>query len=172
MATAATAELEEGQRALLALLATIPDAALDWEPGGGEWSLKRIIAHIAHAYDFYILIVQEARGHNFGPIRLTPELDGWQRLLATDAAVKACPTVADVLAAVTQAYEPALALFHNLTPAELDHPFLFYNKPVDAAPISTTLRRRVLGEAANHLREHEPQVIETLARWQAAVSGR
>jgi hypothetical protein len=42
-------------------------------------------------------------------------------------------------------------------------PFLFYNKPADPVPLTTT-RRRVLGEAAKHLYEHEPQVLATLAR--------
>ena len=36
----------------------------------------------------------------------------------------------------------------------------------DAEPVTTTLRDRVIQMAASHLREHQTQMLETLARWQ------
>ena len=40
----------------------------------------------------------------------------------------------------------------------------------DAQPETTTLRQRVLQTAADHLREHQAQLAETLVRWRAWVT--
>src|SRR5690242_10538134 len=95
---------------VVGLIQTIPGAALDWQPDGESWSCKRIVAHIAHAYDFYLLIVEQARATDFEAVTLSPALPGWGRVLATDAAVLACEDVPAVLAQLTAAYERALAV--------------------------------------------------------------
>ncbi len=153
------------------LIGTIPDSALDWQPEADHWSAKRIVAHIAHAYDFFLLIVEQARAADFGTARLDPGLPGWQRVEATDAAVLACRDVPEVLDQLAAARDHALAVSEAITLDELDRPFTLDEldswRP-DAAPQTTTLRHRVLEIAADHLDEHHAHLVETLARWRQA----
>src|SRR5260221_6261866 len=93
----ALTRMRAAHQRVAALISTIPDAALDWQPDAASWSAKRIVAHIAHAYDFYLLIVERARAADFGTARLDPGLPDWQRVEATDAALLACPDVPHVL---------------------------------------------------------------------------
>ena len=72
---------------IVATIRTIPDAALDWQPASEDWTLKYVIGHLAHANDFYVMIVDEARAMSFGNVRLHPELEGFRRMMATAAAV-------------------------------------------------------------------------------------
>ena len=53
MAGTVTADLEAAHDAVVADIAALPDAALDWRPGGEEWPVRRIVGHLAHANDFY-----------------------------------------------------------------------------------------------------------------------
>lgn len=168
MAAAEVAAVAEAHAAIVALIKTIPDAALDWRLSADEWSLKQIIAHIAHAYDFYITIIEETRASDFGDVYLIPGSAGWRRIEATDTAVMQCATVAAVLDRLTLAYQSAMAIFEGLTPAELDRPFILYAWRPDATDEHCTFRRRVLQTAAEHLREHRVQVADILTRWQAA----
>src|SRR5262249_35102505 len=139
-----TVELTAAHQGVVAVVESIQDAALDWCPEEEEWSLKQTIGHIAHAYDFFVMIVEEARAQDFGSVRLYQELAGWQRMLNTDGAVAACSTVSAALARLEQAYKQALPVLQGITPEELDHPFVLYSWRPDAAPVGTTLRQRVL----------------------------
>jgi uncharacterized damage-inducible protein DinB len=169
MTNEATAELSAAHEAVTALIGIIPDEALDWQPGEGGWSLKQTIGHIAHAYDFYVAIIEQARADQFGTVRLQAKSPGWYRLLAIDAAIAQCASVPAVLERMAQTYQRALAVFEGLTAEELDRSFVFYTWRADAQPEPTTLRRRVLQTAADHLREHRGQLAETFAQWKAAV---
>jgi uncharacterized damage-inducible protein DinB len=162
----ATADLAVAHAAIGPMIRTIPDAALDWRPSGEEWSIKQIIGHLAHASDFYIMIVDEARATSFGTVVPRPELDGWQRMVATDAAVAACTTTQAALDCCERAYQGMLAVLDGITPNELDWPFGFHRP--DAEPYTTTLRQRVIQTAASHICEHQTHLSETLARWQTA----
>src|ERR671926_155694 len=82
-----TAAIVDAHDAVVPLIRTIPDAALDWQPSSDVWSLKQIISHLAHANDFYVMIVNEVRTTRFGTVQLHRDLAGWQQMLATDAAV-------------------------------------------------------------------------------------
>jgi uncharacterized damage-inducible protein DinB len=171
MAETPTAQVTEAQDAVVALIRAIPDAALDWQPGDDAWSLKRTIAHVAHAYDFYLLIIEQTRASDFGTVGLRPEQPGWQHLVATDEAVLRCTTVAETFDQLESAYQRALAVFSRLAPDELDRAFVLTSWRPDVAPETTTLRVRVLETAASHLREHQSQLAETLAHWRAATAG-
>ena len=163
--TAELTALAACHREVVAIIEMIPEAALDWRPGEGEWSLKQTIGHIAHAYDFYITIVEEARAQGFGAVKLHAEIPGYRRMLATDAEVAQCATRAAILDRLNQAYQQALAVLQGIAPEELDRPFVFYRWQSEPEPVTTTLRRRVLQTAIEHLREHRAHLAETLELW-------
>src|SRR5215472_11934704 len=98
MEAASIQDLMAAHDEIVALIATISDAALDWQPDEASWSLKRTLAHITHAYAFYLMIVDEARTRDFGAVRLHPDLPGWRRVEEIDATVLACVTTPDILA--------------------------------------------------------------------------
>jgi uncharacterized damage-inducible protein DinB len=167
MAAAEVTAVAEAHAAVVALIKTIPDAALDWRPSVDEWSLKQTIAHVAHAYAFYLTIIEETRASEFGDVYLISGSAGWRRIEATDSAVMQCATVAAVLDQLALTYQSAMAIFESLTPEELDRPFLLHAWRPDAETEHCTFRLRVLQTAAQHLREHQAQVADFLARWQA-----
>ena len=146
------------------LISTIPDAALGWQPSSDSWSLKQIISHLAHANDFYVMIVDEARATRFGTLQLHPNLVGWQQMLATDAAVAACTTTVAVLDCFERTYQGMLDVLADIQPQELDQPFIFWQP--DNQPYTTTLRQRVIQMAAEHMREHQVHLSDTLTLWQ------
>ena len=160
----ATGEIEAAHAELAVTIAAIPDVALDWQPGGDEWSLKQVIGHLAHANAFYITIVEQARAAGFGTVRLRRGSAGWRRMLATDSAVAACTTTAGALDCFEQAYQQALALLRTLSPDELDRSFVFRSWQPGAEPVTTTLRQRVIQAMADHLREHQAQLAAVSAR--------
>lgn len=168
MAATEVTAVAETHTAIVALIETIPDAALDWRPSADEWSLKQTIAHIAHAYDFYITIIEETCASDFGDVYLVPGSAGWRRIEATDTAVMQCATIPAALDRLTLAYQSAMAIFEGLAPAELERPFMLHAWRPDAETEHCTFRQRVLQTAADHLREHQAQVADSLAHWQAA----
>jgi uncharacterized damage-inducible protein DinB len=168
MAQPALADLAAAHGELAAFVRGLPDEALDWRADDESWSLKQTIAHVTHAYDFYLMIVEETLGAGFGTVQLHPELAGWQRLLATDAAVNACTTVSAALDLFNQAYERLNSVLEHLTLEELDHEFVLLPLRPDAEAVTRTLRRRVLETAADHLREHQAQMSDTLAGWRSS----
>src|SRR5215470_17424690 len=91
------ADLAAAHDETVGVIRAIPDAALDWPPGGAEWPLKRIIGHLAHANDFYMMILDEVFAANFGHVRLHDGLPGFQRMAATDAAVAGCSSTTAAL---------------------------------------------------------------------------
>jgi DinB superfamily len=161
-----TADIRDAHDSAIALIRTIPNAALDWQPGSDAWSLKQIIGHLAHANDFYVMIVGEVRATRFGTVHLHPDLAGWQQMLATDAAVAACTTTLTALDCFERTYRGMLDVLDTLRPEEIEQPFVF-RRPGDE-PLPTTLRQRVILMAAEHLREHQPHLSDMLARWQTA----
>lgn len=159
--------LRAAQERVVKLVQTISDAALDWQLDADSWSPKRIVAHIAHAYDFYLLIVEQTRVAEFGTVSLHPEQPGWRHVEATDAAAMASETVSALLAVLDATYERALVIFEGITSQELDRPFELASWRPDVAPVTTTLRHRVLETATDHLDEHREHLAATLARWEA-----
>jgi uncharacterized damage-inducible protein DinB len=166
MPLTATGEVEAAHAGVVALIGAIPDAALDWQPGRDEWSPKQVIGHLAHANDFYVTILEEARAADFGAVRLHRDSTGWRRMLAIDAAVAQCTTGSAALDYFERVYQQALVALQNTSPEELDHPFVFYTWHPGAQPVNTTLRQRVIHQMADHLREHQAQLADLLARWQ------
>jgi hypothetical protein len=162
------AQLRAAHARVVALVRTIPEAALDWQPDADSWSPKRIVAHIAHGYEFYLLIVDQARATDFGTAHLRPDQSGWQRMVATDEAALQCETVPALLAVLDATYDRALAVFEGITPVELDRPFMLASWRPDQAPEATTLRRRVLEMATDHLDEHHEHLAATLESWRKA----
>src|SRR5258706_11670660 len=156
----ATAELAAAHAAIVPMIRTIPDAALDWRAGDEEWSIKQIIGHLAHANDFYVMIVDEARATSFGTVVPRPELDGWQRMAATYAAVAECRSTQAALDCFERTYQGMLAILYGITADELDRRFVFHRP--DAEPYTTTLRQRVIQTAASHICEHQAHLSDTL----------
>jgi hypothetical protein len=165
MAGTVTADLEAAHDVVVADIAAIPDAALDWRPGGEEWPIRQILGHLVHANDFYVMIVDAARAAEFGEVELHPGLPGWRRMQDTDAAVAACADVPAVLDCFERTFGRLLALLRGLTPEELDRPFVLRSPQ---PTVTTTLRERVVRTAAEHLREHQAHLEETLTRWREA----
>jgi DinB superfamily len=159
-----TAAIVDAHDAVVPLIRTIPDAALDWQPNTDVWSLKQIISHLAHANDFYVMIVDEVRATRFGTVQLPPDLTGWQQMAATDAAVAVCRTTLGVLNCFERTYRRMLEVLATIRGEELDLPFVFWQR--DNQPYTTTLRQRVIQMAAEHLREHQVHLSNTLALWQ------
>lgn len=164
----AIADLKAAYDEIVSAILEIPDAALDWQPDNGNWSLKFIISHLAHANDFYIMIIDEARASNLGTVRLHTELSGWQRMRVTDEAVARCRTVAAAVGYFEHTYQQLQDTLESITPDELDQQFIFYAWQPDARPVGTTLCQRVIWSCASHIREHQIQLSSTLADWRAA----
>ncbi len=160
-----TADIVDAHDSVVPLIRTIPDAALDWQPSSDSWSLKQIISHLAHANDFYVMIVDEVRATGFGTVRLHPDLAGWQQMAATNAAVAACTTAQAVLDCFERTYQRMMDVLTDIRLEELDQPFVFWR--ADDKAQTTTLRQRVIQMAAEHMREHGPQLTQTLASWQS-----
>jgi uncharacterized damage-inducible protein DinB len=167
MAQPEMADLAAAHGEIGAFICGLPDEAPDWRADDESWSLKQALAHITHAYDFYLMIVEETLGAGFGTVRLHPELAGWQRLLATDAAVNACSTVSAALELFNHAYGRLSLALEHLSPEEMDREFVLLPLRPDDEAVTRTLRRRVLDIAADHLREHKAQMSDMLAGWQA-----
>lgn len=166
---AGIAELTAAHAEVVAVIRTIPDMALDWQPSSDDWSFRQIVGHLAHANDFYVLIMDEVRASNFGCLKLHLELPGFQRMLATDAEVTQCTTVFAVLDCFEHAYQRMLAVLQTIRPVEFDQSFvLWYAWKPDVVPETTTLRQRVLATATSHIQEHQAQLVDTLARWHVA----
>ena len=144
-------------------IGAVPASAFDWRPGEAEFSPKQIVAHLASANDFYVMIVDEARTTQFGDVRLHPGLAGWRSMQATDAAIAQCMTTLAALDCFERTYQRMLEVLDEIRPEELDRPFVFWRP--DTAPSTTTLRQRVIGMAAEHMREHLPHLSRSLAEW-------
>jgi uncharacterized damage-inducible protein DinB len=162
---AALATLNTAYDAVAPLIQAIPDESLDWRPGEDEFSLKQIVVHLTHANDFYLMIVEEVRAANFSIVRLHRESLGWQRMAATDAEAMQCTSVAALSECFERAYQRLLTTLMEVTKGELERPFVLYSMQPDTEPLTTTLRHRVFLTAADHLREHQAQLADTLAQW-------
>ena len=64
---------------------------------------------------------------------------------------------------------PGDGIGKETTPEELDRPFVLRSPQ---PTVTRTLRERVVRTAAEHLREHQAHLAETLVRWRAAQSVR
>ena len=152
---------------VVAFIATIPEEALDWQPGGEEWSLRQIIEHISGVGAFYGYIVEAARASNFGLVTFNREEVG-RRLAGHQAAFAQCRTVPQVLAYFERAYRQGLDVLEAIAPDELHRPFQLQTMRPGGEPATVTLRRRVVESMGGHLREHAGQLRETLERWRQA----
>ena len=160
-----TADIADAHDAVVLLIRAIPDGALDWQPSPDAWSLKQIISHLAHANDFYVMIVEEVRTTHFGIVQLHPNLAGWQQMMLTDATVAVCTSTAAALDCFEHTYQRMRDILETIRAEEVDQPFVFWR--ADNEPHTTTLRQRVIVMAAEHLREHQVHLSDTLALWQA-----
>lgn len=155
-----------------AAIGAVPAAAFEWRPGEAEFSPKQIVAHLASANDFYLMIIDEALASGFGAVRLSQGPPGVSRVLATHADMNKRTTVAEALDGFRYASRRLLDALERLTPEQLDRPFVLDDAlQPDGGRETTTLRRRIVGRCAEHLREHHAQLDETLALWRRSQAG-
>ena len=155
------AELDAASQAVASFIQTIPDASLDQQVDTDAWSVKQIIAHLAHSHNFYMMIVSLARENHFVEVLLSPSLSGLQQVRATNQQVRACTTSAAAAKIFQDTFAQLQAMLISLTPQDLDRPFQMYELETTTAQI-TTLRQRVIQTATEHLYEHLAQIQSLL----------
>jgi len=154
-------ELDAASRAVASFIQTIPDAALDQQVDTDAWSVKQIIAHLAHSHNFYMIIVTLARENHFVEVLLSPSLSGLQQVRATNQQVRACTTSAAAANVFQDTFAQLRTMLISLTPQDLDRPFQMYELETTTAEI-TTLRQRVIQTATEHMYEHLAQIQRAL----------
>ena len=155
-------ELDAASQAVASFIQTIPDTALDQQVETDAWSVKQIIAHLAHSHNFYMIIVTLARENQFVEVHLSPSLSGWQQVRVTNEQVRACTTSAAAANIFQGTFAQLRAMLISLTPQDLDRPFPMVELETTTAQI-TTLRQRVIQTATEHLYEHLAQMQSSLA---------
>jgi uncharacterized damage-inducible protein DinB len=154
-------ELDAASQAVASFIQTIPDTALDQQVDSDAWSVKQIIAHLAHSHNFYMMIVSLARENHFVEVLLSPSLSGWQQVRGTNKRVRACTTSAAAANIFQDTFAQLRAMLISLTPQDLDRPFQMYELETSTAHI-TTLRQRVIQTATEHMYEHLAQIQSSL----------
>lgn len=151
---------------VVAIIRSIPDTALDWQPGGEEWSLKQVIGHLAGAGIFFAYILDSARATDFGPVTLSRE-EIIRRGAEQQVALQRCKTTNDVLENFQQGYDKTLQAIASMTLEEVDRPFQLQELRPGSEPSQVTLRSRFVDRFGAHLRDHEGQLKATIASWRA-----
>jgi hypothetical protein len=164
--------LAQAHDAVISVIQRVPDLALDWCPREDEFTPKRIIAHLAHSNDFYVMIVEEARSIGFSVIRFHQGLPGWQRFMKTDTEAMQCISAQSLLDCFERAYQNMLQMLHGLSDVELDRNFIVDEARSDRPPVETTLRKRVIDTCAEHMNEHREQLINILALYERHLQTR
>jgi len=154
-------ELDAASQAVASFIQTIPDTALDQQVETDAWSVKQIIAHLAHSHNFYMIIVTLARENHFVEVHLSPSLSGWQQVRVTNEQVRACTTSAAAANIFQGTFAQLRAMLISLTPQDLDRPFPMVELETTTAQI-TTLRQRVIQTATEHMYEHLAQIQSSL----------
>jgi len=154
-------ELEAAGQALASFIQTIPDTALDQQVDTDAWSVKQIIAHLAHSHNFYMIIVTLARENHFVDVKLSLSLSSWQQVRATNQQVLACTTSAAAANIFQDTFAQLRAMLVSLTSQDLDRPFQMYELETTTAQI-TTLRQRVIQTATEHMYQHLAQIQSSL----------
>jgi len=154
-------ELDAASQAVASFIQTIPDTALDQQVDTDAWSVKQIIAHLAHSHTFFMIIVTLARENHFVEVLLSPSLSGLQQVRATNQQVRACTTSAAAATIFQDTFAQLRAMLISLTPQDLDRPFQMYE--FSTAAQITTLRQRVIQTATEHMYEHLAQIQSSLA---------
>jgi len=149
-------ELDAARQAVASFIQTIPDTALDQHGDTDAWSVKQIIAHLAHSHTFFMIIVTLARENHFGDVILSPSLS------RTNEHVLACTTSAAAATLFQDTFAQLRAMLISLTPQDLDRPFQIYEGQTTTAQI-TTLRQRVIQTATEHMDERLAQIQSSLA---------
>ena len=155
-------ELDTASQAVASFVQTIPDTALDQQVDADAWSVKQIIAHLAHSHMFYMIIVTLARENHFVDVILSPSLSSWQQVRATREQALACTTSAAAAHIFQDTFAQLRAMLISLTPQDLDRPFQMYEWQTTTAEL-TTLRQRVIQTATEHMYEHLAQIQSLLA---------
>lgn len=153
--------------ATVAIIKDIPDEALAWQPGDGEWSLKHILAHISGTGEFFRYIVERAQSGGFSHVALDDELRA--RMGAFRATFAELNTTGEMLDSFERSWHKAQEVMAAIPQGDLDREFTMQEgfRPGEA-PRTVTLRKRVVEQFGRHLADHEGQLRETLARWRAA----
>ena len=161
MAINFVSELDATGQAVASFIQTIPDTALNQQVDTDAWSVKQIIAHLAHSHNFYMIIVTLARENHFVEVHLSPSLSGWQQVRVTNEQVRACTTSAAAANIFQDTFAQLRAMLISLTPQDLDRPFQMYELETTTAQI-TTLRQRVIQTATEHMYQHLAQIQSSL----------
>ena len=154
-------ELDAASQAVASFIQTIPDTALDQQGDTDAWSVKQIIAHLAHSHTFYMIIVTLARENHFVEVILSPSLSSLQQVRATNEQVCACTTSAAAAHIFQDTFAQLRMMLISLMPQDLDQPFQMYE--FSTAAQITTLRQRVIQTATEHMYEHLAQLQSSLA---------
>ncbi len=161
MAINFVSELDAAGQAVASFIQTIPDTALNQQVDTDAWSVKQIIAHLAHSHNFYMIIVTLARENHFVEVHLSPSLSGWQQVRVTNEQVRACTTSAAAANIFQGTFAQLRAMLISLTSQDLDRPFQMYELETTTAQI-TTLRQRVIQTATEHMYQHLAQIQSSL----------
>ena len=136
------------------LLAPLVDAALDADPGGGEWTIRQTLAHLVHVQRAY-----PAFGSWWLSREQTPELpssipDGVDEGFPTEEA-DGVGALAEIRQRLDEAMDGAAERMASLDASQLATPARWSGYAVDVG-----FR---LGRMSSHLQEHTVQVDKTLA---------
>jgi uncharacterized damage-inducible protein DinB len=144
-AAQATAMAQAAFGDLRGLLCGLPDAVLDVEPGGGEWTLRRVLQHVLFVERRYQFQTAYAASRtDADPLRRDP-----------DVAQEDAATVAAWLERLSEAREEGRALA-AITDGRLTRPTIWAGHAVDV--------RFRLHRFTGHLAQHTVQCEKVLAR--------
>ena len=154
------AQYHAAYRDLQAALLGLPDSVEDQAPAEGEWSLRRVVAHIVGAeIGFYVVVRYALDQHRSGDDRLAKIPDeAWEPILGHDL---------DSVDALLAGPLPGIRDYHAALHQRVLHDFAAITDPELAASslywegYELDLRFR-LHRFDSHLRQHTVQVDKTL----------
>ena len=143
----------------------LPPDAFDWKSSDDEWSCREIVAHVSHANDFYVMICEEAVQSEFGLVELTRQLPGYALMVQTNGAVLSVSSIDEANSLFEERFQRLITVLDELSVEKLARPFTLSLDWSNEPAHSTTLRRRVIDVAREHMIEHRAQLADTVAKW-------
>lgn len=157
--------IEEEWEALQRAVAQLSEAQMT-EPGGGGWSVKDELAHLAAwARGLAALVRKQPR---YPPMGLAagagPHSAGIERMNETIYANNRDLALADVLEELRAAHEDALAAVAALSDEDLARPYDDY-QPQDNRPDGQTpILWRIAGNTFGHYADHRETIVQTIVQ--------
>ena len=144
---------------------SLPTGSLDWKPPGNEWSCREIVAHAAHAHDFYVMICEQVVKSGFGVVKLTRSLPGYRVMVRTNKSVKTAASAEAAASILEDRFMRLFGVLDGFGEEVLERPFTLSLDWSNEPAHSTTLRKRVIDVSTAHLVEHRAQLAETVTQW-------